>query len=166
MNIRIPVTVKKETYYPGGGRKRRAYTARAGALEAAAPTEKEAVGSLQALAERAITNEGSPVVMYDLIEPDKVWIAYGDAHGWHYSITRRIAPGSHYSTGSYNGTWDRETCLERMRAHWYQCNVEPIVDGICSLAGWSQWSCSRCGAAGPLTFRPTACGNPACRAPL
>lgn len=162
-SIRLPIKIDKQTLYPGNGRRKLSYKASIGALSASADTEVQARAELDRLVHRATETENATVIMYSLCDQSEVWVASGDAHGWHYSIVRPREPGSHYSRASQvGGGWTREECLDRMRDHWYQNNVQPIVEGIVALfTDVRQWVCSRCASVqtGPA---PYVCRNPVC----
>lgn len=164
--VRLTATVKTETYYPGR-KKYRKYVAKLGALEASAETEQDARTQLQVLAERAVTVDNSPTVMFDLLEMGKVWIAVGTQHGWHYEIHRQ-ASNTHFSSASsaQGPGWTQAECLERMRFHWYDANARHIVEGILALAGFGHGVCKRCDGVTRFQYRPAVCENPACRAAL
>lgn len=166
--VRLTAAVKRETYYPGNGRKKYGYKAKLGVLESSADTEQDARSRLQALAERAISVENATTVMFDVLEIGKVWIASGDAHGWHYEIHRQRerTQFSSWSTAQGGTPWTREECLDRMRFHWYDSNARHIVEGILALAGFGHGVCKRCDGVTRFQYRPTICENPACRAAL
>jgi hypothetical protein len=170
-SVKLAVQVSKRKLYPSA-RSHAVYTAIVGELSADGPSEKEAVAKLQVLAERACNVMNATVCMYDLLEPRTLWIAVGDARGWSYQIVRPTKNGPYPGEGHYSsvcvagGEWSREDCLTRMKAHWSAQNIEPIVAGICALAGWGYAKCQKCLNVTQLTRLPIRCPNPACREEL
>jgi hypothetical protein len=160
--LKMRATVRK-LHYTGRRRSVR-YVATLGNVEAIADTEAEAKGALAAIVEQACADLTAPLIIYDLVERDTVWIAAPGAYGWGYTITRRAPEiGPHYSRStSLGGFWTREDCYTHMKAHWYAQNAELIVNGIVALcSSWREWVCPKC-ATGQRAHAPYVCRNPAC----
>jgi len=145
----------------------RRHKARLGEIEASAKTEREAQDTLASEVQTAVENMGRPLLLFDLIEPDKIWLAHQNSSGsWWYTIVRRapvtILSGAMCEGGS-GGSWKtRDEAIEHMRAHWYQCNIEPIVMGIAALCtGLRQWVCRKCHSA-QQGYAPFICTAPRC----
>lgn len=140
-----------------------------GQIEATAKTEREAQGALAEAVKAAIENMGNPLLLFDLVRPGEIWLAYQNSSGsWWYTHIRR-APGMALSgaawEGGNTGAWDtRNECIEHMRAHWYQVNIEPIVMGVVALCtGLRQWVCKKCGYV-QQGYAPYVCNAPRCDA--
>jgi hypothetical protein len=147
----------------------RRHKARLGEIEASAKTEREAQDALALAVQTAIENMGRPLLMFDLVEPGKMWHAHQNSSGsWWYTIVRRapvtILSGAMCEGGSCGSWKTRDEAIEHMRAHWYQCNIEPIVMGIVALCtGYRQWICKKCRYV-QHGHEPYVCTAPGCGA--
>ncbi len=147
------------------------HTAMLGPLEAEGRTAREACDKL-AIRVAAVLDAMAPVlVMFDLTEPDHVWVTHQLAGGgWAYSHYRRAFPGevngASRDSGGVCGFDTLHEAAEAMRQHWYQLNVEPIVNGIVALCtSWREFVCRHCGSV-QHTEAPYICRNPACGKPF
>ena len=157
MRVDLPIVVTANKDVRG---RIRNYTARLGAVSEDFTTE---TGARDALATRLAT------VAHDVdlahrrmwsLDGRELWTTAYDGGAWHYEIVR--CAERHFATGPIIGRYpSREVCEDRMREHWYQANVDPIVRGICALVGWADYECPACHAT-IYTRDPGRCPGPAC----
>ena len=161
-SIKIEVKVETRTGFLRGDR---SFLAILGNVEARGATDTAARHTLAKDVASICAEIASPTVMWDLVEPATVWIAYPSAFGWAYSITRhqpREASLHNASACQIGSGWTRDECLDRMKKHWYDNNVRPIVEGIVGLCtDRRRFECAKCRSMS-VAGAPYACSNPSC----
>lgn len=132
-----------------------------------AETPAKAKEALGVEVTRWLAQTSTPVVMYDWVEPDTIWMAYQGFYGkWGYSIVRRapdaLPRGASREGGGCGAYATREEAVERMRAHWFNNGPEAVVRGILGLCTEQrEWTCPRC-ASVQRSERPYVCQAPRC----
>ncbi|KKW46581.1 MAG: hypothetical protein UY96_C0003G0084 [Parcubacteria group bacterium GW2011_GWB1_56_8] len=166
MAIRLIGTCDKRTYGVTRKSRKTEYRAKLGNVESnARSSEKEAFDDLSVQIATLCGELTGPTIMFDLVEPQTVWVAYAGAFGWSYEIHRHASWG--ISRGSsIGGSWTRDECLSRMREHWYSNNVAPIVNGIVALCtSRREWICPKCHyvmrSEAPYVCQAPRCGHEA-----
>lgn len=144
------------------------YRAVLGEFQGEARTAAEAK---QALAEQVAAYASEPsagLIMYDLVEPGTIWVVRKFSPGsWGYEFIRpapegRMPRGATGCSGTSICAKTREEAEDRLRAHWYQNNIEPVVLGVLGLCtDERQWTCVRCQSV-QRSEPPYRCQSPNC----
>jgi len=146
-----------------------AHVASLGSLECQSATKAEAEAALAKQASEVLADSGAPFVLFDWVDPACVWIAHRFGSCWGYSIIHRDSTRHTFgrdavgTAGGSLGRLTRDEAIAAMKFHWYQNNVEPVVNGILALCtARRQVECSRCSGVGIVREAPYRCANPAC----
>ena len=140
-----------------------------GAIECVSATKAQAEEGIVKQVNEALADHGAPFVLFDWVDPTTVWIAHRIGSCWGYSILHRNSSRQTFGkdacalAGSCLGSLTKADAIERLKAHWYQCNIEPIVQGILGLCtARRQVECARCATVANVREAPYYCANPGC----
>lgn len=142
------------------------YKASLGNIEGEGSDEKTAVAQLSDQVTALAQDIRAPLVLWSL-DRRTAMIGYRTEYGWSYSFHRSHPSATHYTveSGGCGPFATFEECTDRMRAHWYDNNIAPIVLGILGMGGYRAFNCTKCSAAvysWPEDDGAYQCKNPVC----